>query len=404
MSTHPLLALALAGLGTATLTLQAAEIEVMTQNQYLGADLIALVAEPDFDQAVIDALKVRAASLPTERVAALARLIERRMPALVGLEEVYRFTCVDGNPYDDLGCQNQAIAGAFTDQLDDTLAALGGRYRAAAKVIDLDLPADLPALAGLPGIPVWYDEQYIFVGVTDRDVILARPDVATTTTPFQAFCARPSGDGCRYQFVASATLVVAGQPAEVSFERGLVGVDATVAGKTYRFVATHLETRLEGLGETARYYQSAQAYELLQLLAGLQLAMPLDKVLLVGDFNSDPARDGVIAAPPGLPYLGVPPHMQITAAGFTDVWTLRPGVSSARSGPLAGLSCCQEADLGNARSVLYERVDLIFSSALPSRVQDARLLGESVSDKTPPVRTGVWPSDHASVAAKLTFR
>jgi hypothetical protein len=36
-------------------------------------------------------------------------------------------------------------------------------------------------------------------------------------------------------------------------------------------------------------------------------------------------------------------------------------------------------------------------------VQDARLLGESISDKTMPRVIGVWPSDHASVAAKLTF-
>ncbi len=53
--------------------------------------------------------------------------------------------------------------------------------------------------------------------------------------------------------------------------------------------------------------------------------------------------------------------------------------------------------------MLYERVDLIWSFTKPTKVQDARLLGESVSDKTKPIRFGVWPSDHASVAAKLTF-
>jgi hypothetical protein len=52
---------------------------------------------------------------------------------------------------------------------------------------------------------------------------------------------------------------------------------------------------------------------------------------------------------------------------------------------------------------LYERVDLIFSLAPPMKVQEARLLGESVSDKTPPIAFGVWPSDHASVATRLQY-
>ncbi|HSQ69213.1 MAG TPA: hypothetical protein VLM41_03950, partial [Steroidobacteraceae bacterium] len=76
----------------------AGDIDVMTQNQYVGTDLIGLVTEPDFNSAVIDALRNRAASLPTERVQALAALIEQRSPALVGLQEVYKFSCVDTNP------------------------------------------------------------------------------------------------------------------------------------------------------------------------------------------------------------------------------------------------------------------------------------------------------------------
>ena len=55
------------------------------------------------------------------------------------------------------------------------------------------------------------------------------------------------------------------------------------------------------------------------------------------------------------------------------------------------------------QALLYERVDLIFSLAKPTKVQDARLLVESISDKTTPMRFYLWPSDHATVAAKLTF-
>ena len=130
-----ILGLASAGLLSIGASAFAVDIEVMTQNQYVGTDLIELVTEPDFNAAVVNGLKTRAASLPSERVKALADLINKRGPALVGLEEVHKFTCVDDDPGDARGCQNPEIAGAFTDQLVDTLAALGGKYVAAAKAV-----------------------------------------------------------------------------------------------------------------------------------------------------------------------------------------------------------------------------------------------------------------------------
>jgi hypothetical protein len=392
-----------------------ADIQTMTQNQYVGTDLIALVTEPDFNAAVIDALETRAASLPGARMVALAGLIAQRAPDLVGLQEVYRFTCIDANPADSSGCQNQAIAGAFTDQLADTLAALGGRYQAAATVINLNLPATLPPpLNGAPGIPIAYDGQTIYVAVVDRDVVLARTGVPTTPVPFAALnalspllCSRPSGDGCNYSEAASASLqlpIPGLPPVTVRFERGFVGVDATVGTKPYRFVVTHLETRLESFGPQGRFFQSAQSAELIGTLQVMQSVQAQPATLLVGDFNSDP-RDPVFPVPAPLPaFLGVPPYLQVTGAGFTDAWTQRPGTTSAQGAPLVGLSCCQDADLGNHQSVLYERVDLIFSSPRPLKVKDARLLGEAVGDKTLPKGHGLWPSDHASVAATLQFR
>jgi len=388
------------------------QVSVMTQNQYVGTDLIGLVSDPDFNGAVIRALEVRAASLPAERVKALAALIGKRAPSLVGLEEVYRFTCIDDDANDARGCQNQAIAGAFTDHLADTLAALGGQYVAAATVVNLNLPATLPApLNALPGVPITYDGRTIFVGVVDRDVILARKGVTFTKIPFAALnalnpalCSRPSADGCNYFAAASANLNVPGVPfpIPIRFERGFVGIDAVVNGKPYRFVATHLETRLETLGPAARGFQSAQAYELLNTVGVMQAYHPFGRALMVGDFNSD-SRDPVYPAPPPNTYLGVPAYQQIAAAGFTDAWTLRPGTANAKGAPLVGFSCCQDEDLGNHQSAFYERIDLIWSLTPPAKVMDARLLGEVPADKTPPKGAGLWPSDHASVAATLVF-
>jgi endonuclease/exonuclease/phosphatase family metal-dependent hydrolase len=390
----------------------------MTQNQYVGADLIGVVSQPDFNAAAIEFLQIRAASLPAERARALAALIDKRGPALAGLQEVYLFTCVEPDPIPDdfKGCEDPSFAGAFTDQLADTLAALGGRYVEAATVVNIDLPKALdlpPPYSFFPGLPVQVGDVTILIRVVDRDVVIARTDVPFQKIDFAALqfidpaiCALESVDGCNYQEAASQDITIrlpmpppAGPIEEITrtvrFERGFVGVDAMVDGKPYRFINTHLETRLESFGPFGRYFQTAQAYELRAILGALQLFAPNPKQIVVGDFNSDP-RD--VEEVPGI----VPPY-RIFSANHTDIWTRRPGTATAKGSPLLGLSCCQDEDLGNFKSALYERVDLIFSLAPPKKVQDARVLGDSVSEKTRPIAMGVWPSDHASVATKLTY-
>lgn len=386
------------------------DIDVMTQNQYVGTDLIGLVNSDDFNAAVIAALQDRAASLPTERVHALARLIQKRGPDLVGLQEVYKFTCFDGVPTDMRGCEHQSIAGAFTDQLADTLSALEGRYEEAATVVNIDLPAGLGLPVPLPGIPISFDDTTIYVGVVDRDVILARSGLQYSITNFAALnaldpqlCSRPSADGCNYDAAAEAPLEILGVPVLIRFERGFVGIDVIIDGTSYRFVNTHLETKLGSFGPQGRFFQAAQSAEMLATIQAAQYVAPSERVVAVGDFNSGPADAVVPVPPPFPPILGVPPYQQLLAIGYTDAWTLRPGATKANGAPLVGFSCCQDDDLGNHQSDLTSRIDLIFSMPMPTKVKQARLLGESVSDKTPPRGLGLWPSDHASVAAGLLF-
>lgn len=401
----------------------AGEIDVMTQNQYVGMDLIGLVAPGgSFDAKVLAALQDRAASRPGERARALAALIHKRNPDLVGVQEVYRFTCVELPVFvqDGKGCDNPTIADAFTDQLEDTVAALGGKYRVAATVVDLDLPAGLrlddgspdglPLPVALPGVPIVVDGVTLFLGVMDRDVILARADVATAPLPFPATCpGRVGGDGCNYQTVASAPLTVTVPgigpvPVLVKFQRGFVGVDATVRGAPYRFVNTHLETRLEGFGPQGRFFQSAQSAELLQTLAAYPISAGR-KTLVVGDMNSDPRDEIYPAVPPGYPpILAVPPYRQFAQiAGFTDAWTKQPAAPEGEGAPLGSFTCCQWEDLSNVKSDLYERIDLVFSADPPRKVPEAKLLGEAIGDKTLPKGKGLWPSDHASVAARILY-
>jgi hypothetical protein len=169
----------------------------------------------------------------------------------------------------------------------------------------------------------------------------------------------------------------------VNFWRGWTAVDAEVGGEDYRFVNTHLEVQGAAGSPIDPTIQADQADELIDLLSGETLPL-----VVVGDFNSsdeDPITQ---------------PYSLLTAAGFVDAWTRHPGDLGL------GYSCCQEADLLNPVSVLDERVDLVFvrndkgghRPFSPFATLDADVLGEDPADKTP---SGLWPSDHAGVAAQL---
>ena len=346
----------------------AEELTVMTRNLYLGADLTPLIAaqnKAQFESAVFDIMGTIEFNNFPERAAALAAEIVEKKPHLVGLQEVLNFTIDGANP-----------GPPFNDYLQELLNALearGADYRVAAVVKNLDLvfPFDIN-----------------LIGVLDRDVILARGDVVTEVVDLNGLC-QVSEDGCNYQFVASLPnpLATETEPLpDIVIERGFVAIDAWIDRFPVRFVNTHLEVREVG---PFGLLQATQAFELTQILAALN-SVSLNSlrapIIVVGDFNSDP-RDPVLAGPI------VPPYLQLTAAGFVDAWTQH------RPGNPDGYTCCQEEDLVNRKSVLYERVDLIFSSAEPEKVK-VHLVGDKIPDKKP---SGLWPSDHAGVVGRMEF-
>jgi hypothetical protein len=374
-------------------TAAAADIDVMTQNQYLGTDLAPVItATPGtLNDEVIKALENVAASLPGERLQRLAQLIDQRSPHAVALNEAFAYGCVNLAPDTPAaeGCGNQRIRGAFVDFLAATEANLGGRYVTKARVQNF-------ALAGLP---FEIDGYWALLSVADRDAILVRSDVAGTASavPLASGGCRASLEGCNYEAVP--TIVTALGP--VTVERGFVAVDLTVDERPYRIFATHLEQRQLVPGDDpSRVLQRLQAAQLVQTALGFPAA-PGTRKLIVGDINSSPV-DGFATLPTPIGELP-PPYALITGSGFTDAWTLRPGAAHGQGAPPLGYSCCQAEDLSNHKSALYERIDMVFSLGAPRKVRDARLLGESVSDKTAPRGFGVWPSDHASVAAELQY-
>lgn len=343
------------------------EIDVMTQNQYLGADLAPVIeaaaANPfdpaAFNAAVVAALQQVAANKTLERMQAQADSIAKRLPHIVGLQEVSVFSCAD--PLGTGACADPTIAGAFNDFLDLTLAALNGAYDAAA-IVENFTAADVPFI--LPGYT-----QPALLTLVDRDAILARSDIETETVNFGCV-GFVSVDGCNYQLALPA--------GAFDVLRGYVGIDATIGDDEYRIVNTHLEVKDPPVPPL---FQNAQALELLTVLA----ATSADKKLVVlGDINSSPED------PASSPY------GQFTALGYTDAWTLRPG-------NLPGASCCQLADLSNKQSALDQRIDMVFSSIMPASVKQARVLGDEVSSKTHPPGLGLWSSDHGAIAAELHF-
>lgn len=336
-------------------------VTVMTRNIYLGADLspllaappplVAFVARETFD-------KIQATDFPA-RAEALADEIATTNPHLVGLQEatLYRVQ----TPGDAaLGGTTPATT-VFQDFLEillDALEARGLDY--AVAVVQENTDAEVPVFTGngADGLPTFTD-----VRLTDRDVILARRDVAFSNPE-------------RAHYAVNQPFVIAGRP--MVFLRGWTSLVASVGGHTFRLFNTHLEV------ETFSAVQVAQATELL----GVTRAEPLP-VLLVGDFNSDAGGTQT------------PTYGLLTAAGFQDAW-LAVNPPSGRSG---GFTCCHAADLRNGEPTLDHRIDLVWiGDGFMTRQGragggvHATVVGDELADRTP---SGLWPSDHAGVAATL---
>jgi len=150
-----------------------------------------------------------------------------------------------------------------------------------------------------------------------------------------------------------------------------------------------LEVKGEDVGNPLfTSYQAAQAYELTQVIGFL--ATTDRKTLLLGDMNSSPVQEDPT------PKI-ITPYKQFTAAQYSDIWDLRPG-------DLPGYTCCQDESLQNRKPSLEERIDMIFAVDDPENTKKIRVIGDNASTKTDPGHgSGLWFSDHASVAATLQF-
>ncbi len=318
-----------------------APVAVFTRNLYLGADLTPVIAATDGAQFLAATTAVWARVQRNDfhvRARAVAEEIARTRPALIGLQEAYTWRIQD--PGDALAGGTTPATTVVYDYVPELLAALrrlGLHYRVAASVELFDFEA--PIATGQD------------VRLTDHGVVLARADVETREPEAHVY----------------STLLpvqVLGQAHPVP--RGWVSVVARVrGGAPFRFVSTHLEA-------FQAQVRTAQAQELAAALAGE--TRPL---VVVGDLNSSPGTEG---------------EAVLAAAGLADTW-------AALFPSRPGLTCCWLEDLtisSPPAPPLDQRIDYVLVRGAV-RPLFADVLGDRVRER----EGGLWPSDHAGLAAWL---
>jgi endonuclease/exonuclease/phosphatase family metal-dependent hydrolase len=311
-------------------------ITVMTRNLYLGASLDPIVhakSAAEAFQAVEAAwAQVRANDFP-QRARAIAAEIARARPDFVGVQEMPLYRTQ--TPADFTGTPATTVALDYRRALMDTLRArkLPYRFVSVNSNTDAELPSGNP-----PQMDVRLTMRNAILMRTDRGIRLRRARAGNYATTYPIF----------------GGLVVA--------VRGWAYVDATVGGKTFRVVDTHLEA-------FNRQVQEQQSKELLGGPAATKLP-----VILVGDLNTRP--DGSTTAS----------YAILTGGGFDDAWP--------QAHPNAGgLTCCHGDDLRAPGGPFYERIDYVLERGGFKGVRGA-VTGEAPTTKTP---GGLWPSDHGGL-------
>jgi hypothetical protein len=340
-------------------------IRVMTRNIYVGTDVDTvmgfLMTNPTLPE-VMEMVELAYNMLlytdfPT-RAKALAEEIVCTRPDLIGLQEVYEVR--KQTPGDGIQGDPDLMEMQF-DYLEILLKELKkrGRTYEVAKVIQ-NVDVEMPM----------FDEDspttLTDVRITDYDVILYRPGVKileSSAKNYEEYMKIPGG----YNGI-------------IEILRGYVSVRAKINGKKYRFVNTHLEPFETGI-------LLAQAKELIASVTGETLP-----TILVGDFNTEAPTD--------------PTYQYIVDEGFVDVWT-----RNLLWWNILGLTSGFKADLlfgpwlDDPNDPLEKRIDLIFARSniwfntwqIIGPVF-AIVVGDNPEDMTP---TGLWPSDHAGVVARL---
>jgi endonuclease/exonuclease/phosphatase family metal-dependent hydrolase len=351
-----------------------ATVKVMTRNLYLGADLGPGMNATDLQGLVNGAgqilNQVDANNFPV-RAKGLAKEIRTTTPDIVGLQEaaLWRTEPCDRNP----------LPPAATTARYDYVASLlrevnrGKKlYRVAVVKPEFDFEVwantDGNEATSGPNCPMGSE---INGRLTMRDAILVRKGVRVASPRSGTF---------------KTLLRVKPAGVNVDVTRGWTSIDATVHGKKFRFVNTHLEAfdnspngnttnadTTVGNGEV----RQAQAKELIAAGGPARSKLP---VILLGDLNSDVKTE--VKPGDGLAYRA------LLDSKFVERSTYNP------------LGCCLRADVlttagGGKPSDFDHKVDHVMTNK-PKKV---KLLSSLITGRSPV--NGFWDSDHAGVLSVL---
>ena len=331
-------------------------VDVMTRNLYLGADLTPVItALVGGDPATIAGAATATwaavqATNPEERMAAIADEIVEHDPAVVGLQEVTRWTTYSSYPPTNTG----TVQYDFLELLLKALADRGVVYH--------EVEGATAENFASPPIPIVTATGLGAVSLADRDVILARDDVKTWNAQTGQFTN-----------VLTFPLPPPGAAGDLPVKRGWGSVDVRVDKAKFRFVNSHLEAF--GIpGIPAEAIRVAQVQELLAAQAAIAETYGKRPTVYVGDYNS--------TATTGAAY-----QLLVSSVG-SDAW-----VDANPGDP--GYTCCFDANLRSG--TLDSRIDLVVIDKWVKALH-AEVIGDEVDDKT---ASGLWPSDHAGVVARL---
>lgn len=326
---------------------------VMTYNVDEGTDYLEVLGAQTQTQFLLGVGQlignVRATN-PPERMAALARQIEREHPDVVSLQEVTSWSTGSFNPRTG-ACGPVTVEFDLLQELLDALASQGKHYRLVVQAAQLATPP-------IPGfIP---PGTFLCAQLVNRIALLAR------TVEGGDRWAHDVTNIASGHYVNRAQFTFPGGSLPAS--RAWVSADIVARDRTIRVVGTHLESFVA----TIRRLQGAE-------LRGGPTATNLPVVIAM-DSNAQANPDPID-----------PAYTDFLTGGFVDAWTdLHP------SDP--GFTCCQAPLVDNPVSELTHRIDLILTRGAVGTAERIRLAGADPSDRT---ASGLWPSDHAGVAAEF---
>ena len=396
-----LLALFLTATSVAPIHAAQQPLTVMSRNLYLGADVgVAMKLIPDFSAAAQFMWNQVSATDFSKRAPILAQEVISQNADVVGLQEATHWYCKKNL------WSKKVVVFDFTQQFLEATRKLGREYMLASKagVDALNIGYSIPAIPYLTMVTDPQTFQPLFgseraaCGFEIGDALVVKKEIASKIIRV--------GNS---EYKTSYSII----PKIMTIYRGYTWTDIDYNGSKVRIVSTHLES----LWDSNKVPNAAlQAKQLIEDLSSTK--MP---TIVIGDFNSDPRdpRPNSESNPGGQPESSIAckaqvskptlksaidscnPYWLMRRAGFADAG---PDAQDGKNFTWGMGALLTGPDEKRYRAALMmgnmygftDRLDYIFLK------NGAEVVSSKIVGNTAP-KSGLWPSDHASVVAQISL-